>query len=76
MMDGEASERVWAVLNVLGAFTCKITAGHHHDVINNHHSDMNMKRVHSMGESPCFEHWMLYLNKYSMQPCRKTQKSS
>ncbi|PCH35458.1 hypothetical protein WOLCODRAFT_156151 [Wolfiporia cocos MD-104 SS10] len=48
MTDGEAAERVWAVLNVLGARTWEMSAGHRHDVINDHHSDMNVRWVHSL----------------------------
>lgn len=50
MTDGEAPERVWATLNALGARTREMTAGHRHDVINDHHSDMNVRRLHGIGE--------------------------
>ncbi|PCH34427.1 hypothetical protein WOLCODRAFT_62365 [Wolfiporia cocos MD-104 SS10] len=49
MTDGEAPERIWATLNALGARTREMTAGHRHDVINDHHSDMNVRQVHGIG---------------------------
>ena len=50
MTDGEASERIWAVLNYLASRTKEMGEGHRHDVINDFHSDMNARRVHSMRE--------------------------
>lgn len=50
MTDGEAPERIWATLNALGSRTREMSAGHRHDIINDHHSDMNVRRVHGMGE--------------------------
>ena len=49
MTDGEAPERIWAILNDIGGSTREMTAGHRHDVINDHHSDMNVRRTHSIG---------------------------
>ncbi|OCH83973.1 hypothetical protein OBBRIDRAFT_742414, partial [Obba rivulosa] len=51
MTDGEAPERIWAVLNGLAARTREMSAGHRHDIINDHHSDMNVRRVHGMARS-------------------------
>ncbi|EMD33433.1 hypothetical protein CERSUDRAFT_25686, partial [Gelatoporia subvermispora B] len=34
MMDGEAPERIWAVLNALAARTREMAAGHRHDIVN------------------------------------------
>lgn len=48
--DGEAAERIWAVQNTLAASTREMSSGHRHDTINDHYSDMNVRRVHSMGE--------------------------
>lgn len=50
MTDGEALERIWSVLNTLGSSTREMSTGHRHDVINDHHSDMNIRRMHSAGE--------------------------
>ncbi|PCH39250.1 hypothetical protein WOLCODRAFT_158803 [Wolfiporia cocos MD-104 SS10] len=41
-------QRVWAVLNTLGACMWEMSAGHRRDVINDHHSDMNVRQVHSL----------------------------
>lgn len=49
MTDGEAPERIWAVLNGLACRTREMAAGHRHDIINDHHSDMNTRRTHDMG---------------------------
>ncbi|PCH40509.1 hypothetical protein WOLCODRAFT_49027, partial [Wolfiporia cocos MD-104 SS10] len=49
MTDGKAAERVWAVLNMLGARMWEMSGGHHCNVINDHHSDMNVRQVHSLG---------------------------
>ncbi|ETW79409.1 hypothetical protein HETIRDRAFT_322626 [Heterobasidion irregulare TC 32-1] len=48
MTDGEAPERIWAILNDIGGSTREMTSGHRHDVINDHHSDMNVRRTHSI----------------------------
>ncbi|EMD36363.1 hypothetical protein CERSUDRAFT_52053 [Gelatoporia subvermispora B] len=50
MTDGEAPERIWAVLNSLACRTREMAVGHRHDIINDHHSDMNVRRTHDMGE--------------------------
>ncbi|KAH9919145.1 hypothetical protein B0H21DRAFT_713026 [Amylocystis lapponica] len=50
MTDGEAPERIWATLNALASRTSQMTAGHRHDVINDHHSDMNARRVHGIAK--------------------------
>lgn len=49
MTDGEATERIWAQLNAIGKSTREMTPGHRHDAINDHHSDMNTRRVHGIG---------------------------
>ncbi len=51
MTDGEAPERIWATLNALGLRTREMSSGHRHDVINNFHTDMNIKRTHDMCKS-------------------------
>lgn len=51
MTDGEAPERIWAVLNDIGGSAREMTSGHRHDVINDHHSDMNWRRTQGIGES-------------------------
>ncbi|THG98302.1 hypothetical protein EW026_g3863 [Hermanssonia centrifuga] len=48
MTDGEAPERIWATLNALGLRTREMSSGHRHDVINDFHTDMNIKRTHDM----------------------------
>ena len=50
MTDGEAPERIWAILNALSGSTREMTSGHRHDVINDHHSDANVHRTHGIGE--------------------------
>ncbi|ETW85108.1 hypothetical protein HETIRDRAFT_309053, partial [Heterobasidion irregulare TC 32-1] len=42
MTDGEAPERIWAILNDIGGSICEMTSGHCHNIINDHHSDMNV----------------------------------
>lgn len=49
MTDDEVPEWIWAILNGLAGCTCEMAVGHRHDIINNHHSDMNMCHVHFMG---------------------------
>lgn len=49
MTDFETQERVWAILNHLGNRTREMTSGHRQDVINDHHSDVNVRQVHKMG---------------------------
>ncbi|EMD32484.1 hypothetical protein CERSUDRAFT_118810 [Gelatoporia subvermispora B] len=56
MTDGEAPERIWSVLNGLAARTREMAAGHRHDIINDHHSDMNVRRVHTMARSLTVKH--------------------
>ncbi len=48
MTDGEAAERIWAILNNLSSRTKEMSSGHRHDVINDFHSDMNIRRVHGL----------------------------
>ena len=48
MTDGEALERIWSVFNALATRTKEMSSGHRHDVINDFHSDMNVRRVHAM----------------------------
>ncbi|KAH9911315.1 hypothetical protein B0H21DRAFT_704746, partial [Amylocystis lapponica] len=48
MTDGEAPERIWATLNAIASRTKEMSSGHRHDVINDFHSDMNARRVHSI----------------------------
>ncbi|OCH89243.1 hypothetical protein OBBRIDRAFT_804820 [Obba rivulosa] len=48
MTDGEAPECIWAVLNGLAARTREMAAGHRHDIINDHHSDMNTREARDL----------------------------
>ncbi|TBU36640.1 hypothetical protein BD309DRAFT_878000, partial [Dichomitus squalens] len=48
MTDGEAPERIWAVVNHLSLRTKEMSSGHRHDIINDYYADMNARRVHSM----------------------------
>ncbi|KAI0349249.1 hypothetical protein OH77DRAFT_1415382 [Trametes cingulata] len=48
MTDGETLERVWAVTNAIARRTKEMSAGHRHDVLNDHYSDLNVRRVHNM----------------------------
>ncbi|TBU25756.1 hypothetical protein BD311DRAFT_780148 [Dichomitus squalens] len=48
MTDGEALERIWALYNALALRTKEMSSGHRHDVINDFHSDMNVRRLHAM----------------------------
>lgn len=50
MTDGEMLERIWAVTNGVARRTKEMSAGHRHDVLNDHYSDLNVRRVHSMGK--------------------------
>ena len=50
MTDGEAAERIWAVLNFLGLRTREMNPGHRHDVMNQFYSYMNVNRVHGLGK--------------------------
>ncbi|KAI0060783.1 hypothetical protein BV25DRAFT_1806721 [Artomyces pyxidatus] len=54
--DGEAPERIWAALNALGTSTREMTSGHRHDRINDHHSDMNVRRVHRLPTATVAKH--------------------
>ncbi|KAH9855776.1 hypothetical protein C2E23DRAFT_866429 [Lenzites betulinus] len=48
MTDGEMLERIWAVMNTVARRTKEMSAGHRQDVLNDHYSDQNVRRVHSM----------------------------
>lgn len=50
MTDGEAAERIWSTLNNLALRTKEMSSGHRHDIINDFHSDMNIRRVHGLRE--------------------------
>ena len=47
--DGEALERIWALITALGLRTREMTPGHRHDTINYFHDDMNWKRTYGLG---------------------------
>lgn len=51
MTDGEAAERIWAILNHLASRTKEMSPGHRHDVMNDFYSDMNVRRLHGIGET-------------------------
>ncbi|OCH83779.1 hypothetical protein OBBRIDRAFT_815708 [Obba rivulosa] len=46
--DGEAPERIWPAINALATRTREMSAGHRHDVINDYHSDHNVRRTHGL----------------------------
>ncbi|KAJ2959852.1 hypothetical protein NUW54_g14461 [Trametes sanguinea] len=48
MSDGETLERVWAITNALARRTKEMSAGHRHDILNDHYSDMNLRRLQHM----------------------------
>ncbi|KAI0687632.1 hypothetical protein C8T65DRAFT_700875 [Cerioporus squamosus] len=48
MTDGEAAERIWAILNHLAARTKEMSPGHRHDVINHFYNDMNIRHLHGI----------------------------
>ncbi|KAI0640393.1 hypothetical protein C8Q79DRAFT_921614 [Trametes meyenii] len=48
MTDGETLERIWAVTNAIARRTREMSAGHRHDVLNDHYSDLNVRRLHTM----------------------------
>lgn len=49
MTDGEAAERVWALLNFLGLRTREMNPGHRHDIMNLFYSFLNINRLHGIG---------------------------
>lgn len=51
MTDGEAPERIWAILNGLASRTQEMSSGHRHDIINDFYGDWNVRRVHGIGLS-------------------------
>ncbi|RPD55070.1 hypothetical protein L227DRAFT_475895, partial [Lentinus tigrinus ALCF2SS1-6] len=48
MTDGEAAERIWAILNLLAARTREMSPGHRHDAINHFYNDMNIRRLQGL----------------------------
>ncbi|KAI0050260.1 hypothetical protein FA95DRAFT_1454082, partial [Auriscalpium vulgare] len=50
MTDGEAAERLWAILNSIGNATREMTPGNRHDFINAMLSDLNARRVHGIAK--------------------------
>lgn len=48
--EGEGMERVWAATNDLALRTKEMTPGHRQDVLNDQYSDLNVRRVHDLGE--------------------------
>lgn len=49
--DGEAPERICAILNGLASRAQEMSSCHRHDVINDFYSDWNVRRVHGISES-------------------------
>ena len=47
LTDGEACERIWAVLNTFATRAKEMTWGHRHDFLNDVWNDLNVRRVHS-----------------------------
>ena len=54
MTDGEALERIWSILNSLAARTKEMTPGHRHDILNDFLGDMNVRKLHSIGQSTAY----------------------
>lgn len=50
MTDGEAPERIWSILNLLAMRTREMSPGHRHDTLSFFFSDLNVRRVHGIGE--------------------------
>ena len=49
MSDGEHLERVWAVTNAVARRTKEMSAGHRQDMLNDHYSYINMRRLQKLG---------------------------
>ena len=67
--DGEESERGWSTRNGLAASTREMSSGHRHDVLNDHSSDINFRKMHAIGT----HFWiMLYLSALTKFPTLHT----
>lgn len=49
--DGETCERLWGLISAISRRTKEMSAGHRHDVLNDHFYDQNVRKLHAMGES-------------------------
>ncbi|KAI0037532.1 hypothetical protein FA95DRAFT_1467291, partial [Auriscalpium vulgare] len=56
MTDGEAAERLWAILNGIGNATREMTPGNRHDFINALLGDLNARRVHGIAKYMARKH--------------------
>lgn len=63
MMDREALERIWSVFNLLALCMKEMLSGHHHNVINDFHSYMNVHHLHQ-----CISVVLYYLGLPSLTP--------
>lgn len=48
--DGETCERLWGVISAMARRTKEMSAGHRHDVLNDHFYDQNVRKLHQIGE--------------------------
>ncbi|KAI0654518.1 hypothetical protein C8Q70DRAFT_1047971 [Cubamyces menziesii] len=48
MSDGEHLERVWAITNAVARRTKEMSAGHRHDLLNDHYSYINFRRLQTL----------------------------
>jgi hypothetical protein len=53
-VEGEAAERGFAASNLNAGSTREMNAGHRHDVLNDHHSYHNLRKLTSMSASSIF----------------------
>lgn len=47
--DGEESEQGWPACNAIAASTREMSSGHRRNVINDHSSDTNFRKLHAIG---------------------------
>lgn len=47
---GESAESIWAEFNQLGGRTRQMNSGHRHDVLNEHFTDWNWRKMNSLGK--------------------------
>ena len=50
MSDGEHLERVWAITNAVARRTKEMSAGHRYDLLNDHYSYINFRRLQTLGK--------------------------
>ena len=69
---GETAEHEWVELNQVASQTRQMNNGHRQDVLIDHHSDWNWKKVANMGMLP----WVLQLTCIDMIPILLTLAGS